>query len=174
MRRALCNILIIVLAFVLQTSIFPFIPFVVASPNLLVVIVFTIAFAYGEIEGLCYGVLAGVLMDMFYSGPFGYFIIIYGWVGFINGFLSRYYYDDFIFLPLIMCCINEVIYHVLLFGMRFIMRGNTDFFYYFRKIMMPEVMLTVIFTLILFKPIISLNKTMKKLDEDKRGKQLAQ
>jgi len=174
MRRAICNILIVILAFVLQTSIFPFIPFLVATPNLLVIVVFAIAFVYGEIEGVCYGVLSGLLMDMFYSGPFGYFIIIYGLLGYFNGFLSRYYFDDYVFLPVIMCTFNEVIYNLMLFVMRFILRGSTDFFYYFRKIMMPELMLTVLCTLILYRPILALNRKLRKKDEDKRGNELAQ
>jgi len=174
MRRVLCNILIIILAFVVQTSVFPFIPLLHSAPNLLIVIIFTIAFVYGEFEGVCYGVLAGLLMDMFYSGPFGYFTIIYGWIGFMNGFLSRFYYDDFIFLPVIMCCINEVIYNILLFIMYYILRENSNFINFFKQVMMPEVMLTVIFTLILYRPVLKLNKTMKKIDEDKRGKELAQ
>jgi len=174
MRRTIANILIVLLAFILQTSIFPFMPFLVVSPNLLLIVVFTFAFVYGEVEGVCYGVFAGLLMDMFFSGPFGYFTIIYGWIGFMNGFLSRYYYDDYIFLPILMCGINEVIYNLLLFIMRFIVRGKTDFIYYARTIILPEIMLTVIFTLVLFRPILALNRKMKKLDEIKRGTKLVQ
>jgi len=164
----------IILAFVLQTSIFPFVPGLVVAPNLLVILVFTIAFVYGEIEGVCYGVLAGLLMDMFYSGPFGYFIIIFGWLGFLNGFLSKHYYDDYVFLPVIMCAVDEAIYNLLLVVMRYILRGSTDFIYYFRKIMMPELMLTVLFTLVLYKPVLALNARLKKKDEDKRGNEIVQ
>ncbi len=164
----------IILAFVLQTSIFPFVRFMVATPNLLVILVFSIAFVYGEVEGVCYGVLAGLLMDMFYSGPFGYFIIIFGWLGFLNGFLSRHYYDDYVFLPVIMCTLNEVIYSLLLFVMRYILRGTAEFGYYFGKIMMPELMLTVLFTLILYRPVLALNRRIRKADDDKRGNELAQ
>lgn len=174
MRRAIVNTLIILLAFVLQTSIFSFIKFLIVSPNLLLVVVFTIAFVYGEKEGIIYGALAGILMDIFYSGPFGYYTVILGWIGFLNGFFSRFYYDDYIILPVIMCTVNEIIFNLLSFIMRFIERGKTDFLYYSKSIMMPELVLTVIFTLILYRPILALNRNLKKIDEDKKGAGLVQ
>ena len=174
MRRVITNILIIILAFVLQTSVFPFLPFLVVSPNLLLIVVFVIGFLYGEKEGVLYGILAGLLMDAFYSGPFGYFTLIFGWIGFMNGFFSRYYFDEYIFLPIAMCGINEVIYNLLLFVVRYILRRKTDFGYYVKTIILPEIMLTIIFALILYKPLLMLNSKMKKLDETKKGAKLVQ
>lgn len=174
MRRRLVNVILILLAFVIQTSLFPLVPYLVVSPNLLLIVIFSIAFVYGEIDGVVFGVLAGLLMDMFYSGPFGYFTIIYGWIGFINGFFSSYYYDDYIFLPMIMCTVNEVIYNMLLFIMRYIQRGKTDFFYYLRTLILPELILTVLFALLLYRGIIALNRKLKKLDDTKKVNQLVQ
>lgn len=174
MRRAITNILIIIFAFVLQTSVFPFLPFLVVSPNLLLIVVFTIGFIYGEKEGSFYGILAGLLMDAFYSGPFGYFTLIFGWIGFINGYFSRFYFDEFILLPIIMCGVNEVIYNMLLFAVRYIIRRKLDFGYYLKTIILPEIMLTIIFALILYRPLMLLNAKMKKLDETKKGNKLVQ
>ena len=113
-------------------------------------------------------------MDAFYSGPFGYFTLIFGWIGFMNGFFSRYYFDEYIFLPIAMCGINEVIYNLLLFVVRYILRRKTDFGYYLKTIILPEIMLTIIFALILYKPLLMLNSKMKKLDETKKGAKLVQ
>ncbi|MDO4938774.1 MAG: rod shape-determining protein MreD [Lachnospiraceae bacterium] len=172
MRRSLVNILLIILAFVLETSVFPFIPFLVVSPNLLLIVVFTIGYVYGEFEGAIYGILGGLLMDVFYSGPFGYFTLILGWIGFINGFSSRFYDDDYLFLPVFICAVNELLYNVLLFGVRFILRGKTDFGYYMKSIILPELMLTIILTIILYKPILALNSKLKKIDDSKKGVKL--
>lgn len=172
MRRAITNILIILLAFVLETSVFPFLPFMVVAPNLLLIVVFTIGFVYGEGEGIMYGILAGLLMDAFYSGPFGYFTVIFGWIGFMNGFFTRFYFDEYIFLPILMCGINEVIYNLLLFVVRFILREKTDFVYYLKSIILPEIMLTIIFAIILYKPILMLNAKLKRIDETKKGNKL--
>ena len=174
MRRGIVNFLIVILAFVLQTSVFPFMPFLAVSPNLLLIVVFVIGFLYGEKEGSLYGILAGLLMDVFYSGPFGYFTLIFGWIGFMNGFFSRFYFDEYIILPIAMCGVNEVIYNLLLFAVRYIIRRKTDFGYYLKTIILPEIMLTIIFALILYRPLLILNAKLKKLDETKKGIKLVQ
>ena len=96
MRRAVVNILMIIAAFVLEYSGIPFLTSLPVSPNLLLIIVFTISFVYGAWEGLLYGLLAGILMDGFNSSPFGFYTLIFIWIGFINGLFTRYYYDDYI------------------------------------------------------------------------------
>lgn len=174
MRRAIINILMIIIAFVLETSVFPFLPFIVVAPNLLLIVVFTIGFVYGEREGILYGILAGLLMDVFYSGPFGYFTLIFGWIGFINGFFSRFCYDEYLFLPILICGINEIMYNLLLFAVRFILRGQTNFVYYLKTIILPEIMLTIIFAIILYKPVCSLNAKLKKIDETRKGNKIVE
>lgn len=174
MRRAIVNSILLLLAFVLQTSVFPFVRYLIVSPNFLLIIVFTIAFVYGEKEGIIYGAISGLLLDFFCSSTFGYYTLIFGWIGFLNGFFSRFYYDDFIFLPVIMCTINELMFNLLSFIVRFIERGKTDLLSYAKTIMMPELILTLLFTLIFYRFILSLNRTLKKLDEEKKGAKLVQ
>lgn len=174
MRRSIVNILMIITAFVLQTSVFPFLPFLVVSPNLMLIVIFTIGFVYGEGEGVLYGILAGLLMDVFYSGPFGYFTLIFGWIGFMNGFFSRFYYDEYLFLPILICGVNEIIYNLLLFVVRYLIRGKTDFGYYLKSIILPEIMLTIIFAIILYKPVCLLNAKMKKIDETRKGNKIVE
>ena len=87
MRRRIANIAIIILAFAIQNCIFPFIPFLSASPNFMTILVFSYGFIYGREEGMLYGMIAGILMDLFYSVPIGLFMLLYLWMGYINGFL---------------------------------------------------------------------------------------
>ena len=71
MKRILLNILLMLLAFAIQNGIFPLLPFFAATPNLLLILTFSFGFIYGRGAGLWYGLLAGILLDLFYSGPFG-------------------------------------------------------------------------------------------------------
>jgi len=77
MRRIIVNIAFIIFAFALQICIFPFIPFLYASPNLLIILTFTYGFSLGVEEGMLYGVLCGVLMDLYFAGPFGFFTLLF-------------------------------------------------------------------------------------------------
>ena len=169
MRRTIANILIIIIAFAVENSIFPFIPFLNVVPNLLLIITFTIAFSYGEMEGLLYGLLCGILYDLFYSGPFGFYTIIFIWIGYLNGYFSKHYYDDYILLPALMCTINELVYNLYIFIFRFLINGRTDILLYLRNIILPETVITVVIALLIYRPILALNRVLKKADDRKKG-----
>jgi len=77
MRRIIINILLIVLAFTVQNCVFPLLPFLTATPNLLLILTFSFGFIYGSRAGMLYGLLAGILLDLFYSGPFGFYTLLF-------------------------------------------------------------------------------------------------
>ena len=81
MKRIVLNILLMLLAFTIQNGIFPLLPFLAATPNLLLILTFSFGFIYGKEAGLLYGLLAGILLDLFYSGPFGYYTLLYIHIG---------------------------------------------------------------------------------------------
>lgn len=96
---------------------------------------------------MLYGVLSGLLLDLFYSGPFGFYTLAYIYIGYINGIFTRYYYEDYITLPLILSVFNELAYSMYVYVFRFLIRGRLDLPYYFRNIMLPEIIFTVVTTL---------------------------
>lgn len=170
MRRISANIAMLILAFAIQRCVFPFIPFLSAAPNLIIIMVFTFSFIYGKREGLIYGVLAGILMDLFYSLPFGYFTLFFACIAYINGILSKYFYEEFIFLPLLMCTINEFAYNIYIYLFRFLPRKKFDFIFYIRRIIMPELIISLIFTLLMYRLLLKYNRYLEDIDMDRGGK----
>ena len=165
MKKIIINVSLIFIAFAVQNCVFPFIPFLSASPNFMVILVFSFGFIYGSWEGMLYGVLAGVLMDLFYSGSFGFFTLIFMWIGFINGLLSRFFYEDYIVLPLAMCAVNEFVYNICLYVLRFLIRGKTDILFYTGAIIIPEIIITLIVTLFLYRFLLNYSKRIKEIDK---------
>ena len=155
MRRIIVNIAFIIFAFALQICIFPFIPFLYASPNLLIILTFTYGFSLGVEEGMLYGVLCGVLMDLYFAGI---------WIGYINGRLSAFFYEEYIVLPVIVCMISEVMYNVFIYVFRFLIRDKFEVLYYLKNIVIPEVIITLIFTLLLYRFLLWCNKKLRILD----------
>ena len=168
MRRIIVNIAFIIFAFSLQICIFPFIPFLYAAPNLLIILTFTYGFSLGVEEGMLYGVICGILMDLYFSGPFGFFTLLFLWIGFVNGKLTAYFYEEYIFLPFIVGTISEIMYNVFIYIFRFFIREKYDVLYYLKNIVIPEVIITLIFTLLLYRFLLWYNKKLRVLDS--RGK----
>ena len=165
MRRIALNVLFIVLAFTVQKGIFHLIPFLSAAPNLLLIIVFTYGFIYGSEAGLFYGVTAGILLDLSGGGPFGFYTLIYCYMGYLNGICTKYYYEDYITLPLLLCVVNELAYNLYIYVFRFLLRGRLDFLYYMKAIIVPELIFTLVMTLFVYRLFLFASRRLEELDK---------
>lgn len=164
MKRFLINVLLLVLAFTIQNCVIPLIPFLSASPNLLLILTFSFGFIYGTEAGMYYGLVAGILLDLFYSGPFGFFTLLFVNVGYFNGICTKYYYEDYINLPLVMSLVNELIYNVYIYVFRFLIRNRLDIFYYVREIVIPETIFTVVTTLLIYRFFLFTNRRLEEME----------
>ena len=149
--RFLMNILTIMLGFLIQTSVFPLIPFLSASPNLLLIFTFSFGFLNGSLQGMLYGLGAGLLMDMFYSGPFGFYTLVFVIIGYVNGQFGRVYYEEYLSLPMILCIFSEFIYHTYIYVFRFLIRAKFDIPYYFLHIVLPSTVFSLMVTFIIYR-----------------------
>ena len=142
---------VILLAFTIQTCIFPLIPVFSSVPNLLLVLTFSFGFIYGSNTGMFCGAFAGLLMDFFYSGTFGFYSLFFIIMGYVNGIFTRYYYDDAVTLPLFFCIGNELCYHLYIYVVRFLVRGRVAFGFYFMHIILPELLFSLLVTLLIYR-----------------------
>ena len=165
MKRIVINLLLIIIAFTIQNCVFPLIPFLSASPNLLLILTFSFGFIYGKEAGLLYGLLAGILLDLFYSGPFGFYTLLYIHIGYLNGICTRYYYEDYITLPLILSLVNELAYNAYIYVFSFLIRNRLDIAYYFWEIILPETIFTVVATLLLYRSFLFTNRRLEELEK---------
>ena len=99
------------------------------------------------------------------SGAFGFFTLFFVWIGFLNGSLSKYYYESYITLPLLLCTVNEFLYNLYIYVFRFVIRGKLDFPFYFRTIIFPEIIISLLFTLIIYRFFLWYNRKLEFLDQ---------
>ncbi len=164
MKRIAINILLMILAFTIQNGIFPLIPFLSASPNLLLILTFSYGFIYGKDAGMFYGLFAGILLDLFYSGPFGFYTLLFMNIGYFNGIFTKYYYDDYITLPLILSLVNEIVYNSYIYIFRFLIRNRLDLLYYLKEIIIPETIFTTVTTLLLYRFFLFISRKMEEME----------
>ena len=167
LKQAFLNILLILLAFTVQHCVFPLLPFLAATPNLLLILTFSFGFIQGKTAGMIFGLLSGLLMDLFYSGPFGFYSLILIYIGYFNGIFTKYYYEDYITLPLILSVFNELVYCMYIYVFRFLIRGRLNLPYFFWHLMVPEIIFTVVTTLLVYRLFLSASRRLE--DMAKRG-----
>lgn len=161
--KVIVHVLIIFFAFFLQTSIFPLIPFFSCSPNFLLIITFSYGLLYGEDIGIITGLFCGLLCDMYFNGDFGLYILIYSVIGFANGTLNESFFEDSITLPMMLSLVNGLIYNTYIYITHFLIRRRFNIPYYFMNIIVPNILFTLIVTVLLYKLLYKLNIIHKQI-----------
>lgn len=167
-RDILFHLLLVLFAFVVQTSVFPMVDFLSAYPNLLLILIFSFGFIRGSGSGMLYGLLAGILLDLSSGRPMGFYTLFYVWLGYVNGICTRYYYEDYITLPLVLAALSELSYGLYLYVFAFLLRGRLSFGYYFFSIILPETIFTVVATLFLYRLFLFLSRRLERLKQRRK------
>ncbi len=150
MKRALAYFVLILSVFFLQNNIFAASPLILTVPNLMLILVFSFGFIRGSVDGMCIGFACGLLLDVFFSETIGFSALIYTLLGYGIGLLGRFYYTDFVDMPLALCLISDLFYHIGIFLFVFVINGQYDFGAYLVNIIIPELLYTALMTLLLY------------------------
>lgn len=165
MKRRIVMILLVFLAFLLQCTALQAISIASIAPNLLLVLTVSFALMRGKREGMFVGVLGGFLTDLFFGGGLGFYTLLYTYVGFLNGFCCRIFYDDDIKMPILLVCASDLAFNVIVYLFQFLLRGRTDFFFYLGRIIIPEVIYTAILTMLCYRLLLALNRKLEKAEQ---------
>ena len=163
MRRFCMGVLIVLTVFA-QCSLFQY--FAVASirPNLLLILTVSFALMRGQKSGMLTGFFSGLCMDIFFPGTIGFQALIYMWIGYICGCFYRYFYDDDIKTPLLLVSAADLAYGFYQYVFTFLLRGRIHFLFYLRRIMIPEMLYTIVMTLLTYGLLYRLNRLLSKTD----------
>lgn len=165
MKRIIVDILLIIVFFLLQCTLFQGIAMANVVPNLLVVLTSSNGFMRGKKSGLLIGFFCGLLMDIFFGDMIGFYALIYMYIGYVNGFFNAIFYDEDIKLPMILIAGSDFVYGLVVYFFLFLLQNKTDFLYYLRHVIIPETIYTVVVTVVLYGMILYINKRL-----DPKGK----
>ncbi|HCM92573.1 MAG TPA: rod shape-determining protein MreD [Lachnospiraceae bacterium] len=165
MLRRIVVILMIIIGYLLQTTLFKAITLAGIVPNILLIITSAFGFMRGKNEGMFIGFFSGLLIDIFFGKIIGFYALVYLFIGFVNGFFRRIFYPEDIKLPMILIGLSDLLYCFLCYIFLFMLRGKLHLGYYFVHVMLPEVVYTVLVTLILYKGILYIDEWLEGFEK---------
>ena len=157
MIRTITMTLLILITFILQSTVFQSLSIASIVPNLLLILTVSFGFMRGKKEGIFVGFFCGILIDIFYGNLMGFYALIYMFIGYLNGFLCKVYYDEDVKVPMILTAISDLAYGFAVYGLQFMLRGRLHVMNYVWHIMLPEMIYTVLITVIIYRPLYRLN-----------------
>lgn len=170
MKRILSVGILVALCFILQCTLFQKLSLASISPNLLIVVTSSFGFMRGKKEGLWIGFFSGLCIDIFYGEVLGFYSLIYMYIGYMNGFFHKIFYDEDVKLPMILISCSDLIYGLLLYFFLFVLRSRFDFPYYFLHVIIPELVYTVGITIVLYRIIRYLNRKLEASEKRSASK----
>lgn len=150
MKRIIIQGLLMGLLVLLQVSVLNRIPYLNASPNLILIYTFSAGLLRGSVNGMLTGFFGGLIMDVILGQYVGFSSLIYIVLGFLTGLTYQRLTTDVPLIPILMAFFCELFYHMYIYIFRFLVRNRMNFGYYFSNIIFPEVVITVVVSIILF------------------------
>lgn len=157
----------IVICFLIQSAMFHYVALAGIMPNLLLILVVSTAYMRGRMSGLMLGLFSGLLVDFMYgSYIIGLYALLYLLIGYFIGFTNKVYSNDDYTLPIIIIAVSDFIYGFFYYVFEFLLRGRLNFLYYFRRMILPEIIYTVAVSIFLYKLLHMINNHMNQKSEE--------
>ena len=149
-KKWLSIIIIILFSFLLQTTLFHHLKLAGVIPNLLIIATVSVGYIFGQKTGLVTGFICGLLSDLMFGSVIGLHAMIYMFTGCFFSYGSKKYWQSKMSVPLILITIADIFYNILFYIFEFLLRGKMNFLNYFKLIIFPEAVYTLVIALVFY------------------------
>ena len=164
MYRKLTMLLLILVSYLIQSTMIRILPMGGVAPNLLIILTSSFGFMRGKKEGMFIGFISGLIIDILFGQVIGFYALLYLLIGYANGFFASIFYPEDIKLPMVLITSSELVYCFLVYVFSFLIQGKIRFGYYFLHIILPEIVYTIFVTIIIYKLILHINEWLEDLE----------
>lgn len=150
MKKNIGLAVIVIFSFILQSTVCRYAAFGSIGPNLLIIVTASFGFMLGKKAGIIAGFFVGLLVDVFNGGVLGFHALLYMYIGYFNGFFKRLFFKDDLKLQILLVTCSDFVYGIVYYILMFLLRGRFHLGYYMMHVIIPEVVYTVLLTIIIF------------------------
>ena len=153
MKKIFINIAIIIsfiFIYLLQANFFTWFKIAGVMPNLFVVLMLYIGLFKGRSSAITYGVILGILIDIFISRRLGITSIMLALIGFIANLFDKNFSKDNRITVMAMVSISTIIYEIGAYFLSYMLLDINVEILAFIKILLVETIYNVILTIIIY------------------------
>jgi len=173
-RHTISSFVLLIATYLLQSVVTNNLAIGGIKPDLIIVLVIAVAFRYGRMPGMFMGFFAGLFLDCMESDLLGYYAMFYMTAGYCTGLVNQFYFDESVLIPTGLAAAAKTSVSIMEYIAGFLLRNRLDFPYYFIRLIIPEVMYTVIisfflyrFYVLVYKKVDALKIVLSKKKEEK-------
>ncbi|MBQ6638216.1 MAG: rod shape-determining protein MreD [Lachnospiraceae bacterium] len=150
MKKFIINFLLLVVFFVLQTTVFNRLTIVGVMPNILIILICVTGFMQGDKTACILGFFAGLLVDLFSFRIIGFHALLYCVLGFVTGQFHNTFYPEDFKLPLLVITGGDLGCSLLTYFFTYLFRSRFHFGFYFLNVTLPELAYTLFVGLLIY------------------------
>ena len=169
MKRKLITLVIITVCFLLQSTVLRKFAIGNICPNLLIIVTASLGFMRGTKSGMYVGLVCGLFIDLFWGGLLGFHMLLFVLVGYFNGSFQRLFFDD-IKLPIGLIAVSELSYGIAVYFFNYMLQGDFTFGTHLFQVIIPELVYTILVTLVLYQIILHINKRLEEEEQRSASK----
>lgn len=159
------NFIMVIVSFILQTTLFRVLDFGGITPNLLLIFTASTAFIKGDRSGLLVGFFCGLLVDIFFGTYIGFYALIYMYIGFLVGKLHVIFFTQNIAIPILIISLADFIFGFVCYVLMFLFRTKFDIGYYMTSIIIPELVYTAVIAIFYYPFILWVNNAIDEREQ---------
>ncbi len=164
MKRTVGQGVIVMLMFILQNTVFSALSFNGVKPNLLLIITVFFGFAVSINNGMLTGFFCGLLCDIFFGDYIGIYSFLFMLLGGLGGIMAKIYYQDDVIFPYVTIALTDGLFGFVYYVLMFLVRGRFDFERYLSSVILPELLYTLILSLVLIPLLHKCNDFLARQD----------
>ncbi|NMB26874.1 MAG: rod shape-determining protein MreD [Tissierellia bacterium] len=143
--------LIIVINFILQSTILSYFRIFGILPNTSLIIIVVIALLKGRKTGSIIGLIMGLLQDIVFSPVIGVNAFIYFFIGYFIGMAENKLSKDNALIPFVITLGSTIGYHLFYYLFMFFLGHNLNFSVFFKKIVIFETVYNSLLSILFYK-----------------------
>ena len=159
--RAFITGIILVFAYVLQSTVLQYIEVWNIKPNLLIMLIIYFALIRGSVEGGIIGLAGGILMDILAGKVFGIHSLLGLYIGVFTGIFNKRFFKESYFVGLLFIAIFTFVYEFLFYLINYFIWGETRIIFVLQRIIIPEVIYNCILAVPVYYFVIKVNHWIK-------------
>jgi rod shape-determining protein MreD len=156
---------LILLNFVVQATLLPFISIMQVTPDTALVFIISYAILRGDIEGALFGFFTGLVQDALGGFVLGFFALLGFLTGYICGKPFRDFFKDNYFLPFFVVVGVSLVYQFLVYVGTVMFLGQANFWFYFANIILPGTIYTASLAVPLYAFLHFINTRIERHEE---------
>ncbi|MDR1208727.1 MAG: rod shape-determining protein MreD [Clostridiales bacterium] len=170
MVRAAAMFLVVLINFILQSTVWRYAEAFGVIPDTALIIVVSYAILRGDVAGCLLGFFAGILPDVFYGGWVGLTALTLAMTGYLCGKPFKHFTQGNLLPPLLLVSVSVFAHEILYYSATLLLAGRRELELYFSRIILPEAVYTIAVTIPVFYIVFWVHKGILRLEKRMAGR----